>query len=138
MNSNLLPVIMAVFLTDSYDSTKYMCQVFYHKLGGINHWKATLAFFTQEKQMVENCCIYNNMLIIVMLVQNVNTVYLSEATGPTAKVQFKRGSNSSVKVDCKKLKTKEWNVTSSAEHDKVQYLLLQLQYYFVLGNKSCC
>ena len=59
------------------------------------------------------------MLIIVMFVQNVNTVYQSEVTGPTAEFQFKRGSNSSVKVGYKKLKAKEWNVTISPEHDKV-------------------
>ena len=59
------------------------------------------------------------MLIIVMFVQNVNTVYQSEATGLTAEFQFKRGSNYSVKVGYKKLKTKEWNVSISPEHDKV-------------------
>ena len=57
MNSNLLPVIMAVFLADSYDSTKYMCQVFYHK-EETNHWKATIAFFTKEKQTVEKLLYY--------------------------------------------------------------------------------
>ena len=41
-----------MFFADLYDSTKYMCQVFYHK-EGMNHWKAALAFFTKEKQMVE-------------------------------------------------------------------------------------
>ena len=58
-----------------------------------------------------------------MFVQNVNTVYQSEVTGPTAEFQFKHGSNSSVKVGYKKLKTKEWNVTISPEHDKVHYFL---------------
>ena len=111
---------MAMFLADSYDSTKYMCQVFYHKLKGINHWKATLAFFTKEKQLVEkNAVVQYFMLIILMFVQNVNEVYQSEVTGPTTEFKFKRGSNSSVKVGYKKLKTKEWNVTSSPEHDKV-------------------
>ena len=59
------------------------------------------------------------MLIIVMFVQNVNAFYQSEVTGPTAEFQFKRGSNSSVKVGYKKLKTKEWHVAISPEHDKV-------------------
>ena len=111
---------MAMFLADLYDSTKYMCQVFYHKLKGINHWKATLAFFTKEKQVVEKyAVVLYFMLNILMFVQNVNTVYQSEATGPTAEFQFKHGFNSSVKVGYKKLKTKEWHVTSSPEHDKV-------------------
>ena len=69
---------MAMFLADLYDSTKYMCQVFYHKLKGINHWKATLAFFTKEKQVVEkNAVVLYFMLNILMFVQNVNTGYWS-------------------------------------------------------------
>ena len=58
-------------------------------------------------------------MLIHVFVQNVNTVYQSGVTGPTAEFQFKRGSNSSVKVGFKKLRTKEWNVTISPEHDKV-------------------
>ena len=54
-----------------------------------------------------------------MFLQNVNTVYKTKITGPTAEFQFKRGSNSSVIVGFKKLKTKEWNVTISPEHNKV-------------------
>ena len=49
--NNWSPVIMEIFLAESYDSTKYMCQVFYHK-EETNHWKATIAFFTKEKQTV--------------------------------------------------------------------------------------
>ena len=49
--------------------------------------------------------------------QNVNTVYQSEATGPSAEFQFKRSSNSSVKVDFEK--AKGWNVTIIPEHNKV-------------------
>ena len=49
--NNWPPVIMEMFLAESYDSTKYMCQVFYHKEEA-NHWKATIAFFTKEKQTV--------------------------------------------------------------------------------------
>ena len=49
--NNWSPVIMEMFLAESYDSTKYMCQVFYHK-EETNHWKATIAFFTKEKQTV--------------------------------------------------------------------------------------
>ena len=44
--------LWVMFIADSYDSTMYMCQAFYHK-GGINHWKATLAFFPKEKQLVK-------------------------------------------------------------------------------------
>ena len=51
--------------------------------------------------------------------QNVDKIYKTEVIGPV-QFQFKRGSNSSVKVGFKKLKTKEWNVTISPEHDKVQ------------------
>ena len=108
---------MAMFLADLYDSAKYMCQIFYHKLEGTKHWKATLAFFTKEKQTVEKTAVVQYFMIII--VQNVNTVYQSEVTGPTAEFQFKRGSNSSVKVGFKKLKTKEWNVTLSPEHNTV-------------------
>ena len=32
-------------------SSPVVCQVFYHKLG-INHWKVTLAFFTENKMDV--------------------------------------------------------------------------------------
>ena len=59
---------MAMFLADSYDSTKYMCQVFYRK-EKINHWKATLAFFTIEKQMVEKIAILLIMFACRMSIQ---------------------------------------------------------------------
>ena len=36
------------FVIDSYDSTKYMCQVFYHK-EGTNHWTVTVAFLSIEQ-----------------------------------------------------------------------------------------
>ena len=79
------------------------------------------------------------MLVIVMFVQNVNTVHQSEATGPTVEFQFKHGFNSSVNVGYKKLKTKEWNVTISPEHYKVTLISPQKPNLMLfLGNKSCC
>ena len=43
-----------VILSDleSFNNTKYLCGVFYHKLEEINHWKVTLAFFPENKQQV--------------------------------------------------------------------------------------
>ena len=68
-----------------------------------------------------NCCSIATADYYVFF-QNANEVYQSEVTGPTAEFLFKRGSNSSVKVGYKKLKTKEWNVTISPDHDKVTLL----------------
>ena len=76
---------------------------------------------------------------MLIIVQNVNTVYQSEVTGPTVEFQFKLGFNFSVKVGYKKLKTKEWNVTISPEHDKVHWLLLRSFYLTLSVNvKTLC
>ena len=40
-----------LFNLDTYDSTKYLCQVLYHK-EGTNHWKITVAFLSSKQRLV--------------------------------------------------------------------------------------
>ena len=45
----LIHMCCFIFIADTYDSTKYMCQVFYHK-EGTNHWTVTVTFLPSSKQ----------------------------------------------------------------------------------------
>ena len=44
-------VFTVLFNLDTYDSTKYLCQVLYHK-EGTNHWKITVAFLSSKQRLV--------------------------------------------------------------------------------------
>ena len=65
-----------------------------------------------------------------MFLQNVNTVFQTDITGPSVEFLFKRGSDASVKLG--KLKTKEWDVTINPDHNKVQYI------NYVYTYNVCC
>ena len=49
---NLLDIFL-LLLASILASGMYNCQVFYRK-EGTNHWKATIAFFPEEKMKVKN------------------------------------------------------------------------------------
>ena len=50
-------VFTVLFNLDTYyDSTKYLCQVLYHKpLERTNHWKITVAFLSSKQRLVSKC-----------------------------------------------------------------------------------
>ena len=56
----------AYYFLDNLNSP-FVCQVFYHKLRGINRWKVTLGFFTKNKMNVSYCSVYRCSNILMKL-----------------------------------------------------------------------
>ena len=63
-------------------------------------------------------------MLKILFLQNVNTVYQAENNGQTAEFQFKLGSNASIKLGFKKLRTEEWKVTISSDYNKVPNMFM--------------